>query len=169
MVHQPRFWLFLFLASCFSSPGRGQESPAPAPDRPSWVEAMARVHARFRGKAGTFAHFGDSITESLAFWTPLKYERKNGSPEMEHAFQKVDAYLRPECWRDWKGPEFGNQGGKQSDGQTRTSLPGSRSSTPKWRWSCSGPMISAMSRWSIIASAYARWYGDASTTGRWSS
>ena len=63
-------------------------------------------------QGGTFAHFGDSITDSLAFWTPLKYERKNAPPEMERAFRKVDAYLRPECWRDWKGPEFGNQGGQ---------------------------------------------------------
>jgi hypothetical protein len=31
---------------------------------------------------------------------------------MEAAFRRVDLYLRPECWRDWKGPEFGNQGGQ---------------------------------------------------------
>ena len=31
---------------------------------------------------------------------------------MEHAFRLVEAHLRPECWRDWKGPEFGNQGGR---------------------------------------------------------
>jgi hypothetical protein len=73
---------------------------------------MADVHARFRGRPGTFAHFGDSITESLAFWTPLKYARKNAPPGMEQAFRRVDAHLRPECWRGWKGPDFGNQGGQ---------------------------------------------------------
>ena len=73
---------------------------------------MVRVHARFRGRPGTFAHFGDSITETLAFWTPLKNARKGASPEMEQSFRRVEAYLRPECWRDWKGPEFGNQGGR---------------------------------------------------------
>jgi hypothetical protein len=73
---------------------------------------MARVHARFRGRPGTFAHFGDSITETLAFWVPLKDRRKNASLEMEHAFQVVETHLHPECWRDWKGPEFGNQGGR---------------------------------------------------------
>ena len=31
---------------------------------------------------------------------------------MADAFRRVEAYLRPECWRDWKGPEFGNQGGR---------------------------------------------------------
>ena len=25
---------------------------------------------------------------------------------------RAEAYLRPECWRDWKGPEHGNQGGQ---------------------------------------------------------
>jgi len=95
-----------------STPGRGEDAPVAVAARPAWGEAMARVHARFRGKAGTFAHFGDSITETLAFWTPLKYEHKNAPPEMERALRKVEAYLRPECWRDWKGPEFGNQGGQ---------------------------------------------------------
>jgi lysophospholipase L1-like esterase len=70
------------------------------------------VHARFRGRPGTFAQFGDSITETLAFWAPLKHTRKNASPRMERAFRRVEAYLRPECWAEWKGPEFGNQGGQ---------------------------------------------------------
>jgi hypothetical protein len=70
------------------------------------------VHARFRGRPGTFAHFGDSITETLAFWAPLKAARKNAPPKMEAAFRQVESYLRPECWHDWKGPEFGNQGGQ---------------------------------------------------------
>jgi hypothetical protein len=71
-----------------------------------------RVHARFHGRPGTFAHFGDSITETLAYWAPLKNRRENAPAKMEHAFRRVEAYLRPECWRDWKGPEFGNQGGQ---------------------------------------------------------
>ena len=33
-------------------------------------------------------------------------------PELEAAFARVKAYLRPECWRDWKGPEFGNEGSR---------------------------------------------------------
>ncbi len=110
MVGRARLLLFMAFLTSTSSPGRGQDTPVAVLARPSWGEAMARVHAQFRGKAGTFAHFGDSITETLAFWTPLKYERKNAPPEMERAFRKVDTYLRPECWRDWKGPEFGNQG-----------------------------------------------------------
>jgi lysophospholipase L1-like esterase len=74
------------------------------------AEAMRAVHARFKGKPGTFAQFGDSITETLAYWTPLLYDPKGMSPEMTKARDQVQAYLRKECWRDWKGPEFGNQG-----------------------------------------------------------
>jgi hypothetical protein len=77
-----------------------------------WVEAMAGVHARFNGRKGTFAHFGDSITVTLAFWTPLLYSRKNAPPEMEKAYELVSSHVAKECWRDWKGGRFGNDGGQ---------------------------------------------------------
>jgi hypothetical protein len=89
-----------------------QELGPAQPEGRDWRREMMRVHARFHGRPGTFAHFGDSITETLAFWTPLKQARKEASPKMEQAFRRVEAYMRPECWRDWKGPEFGNQGGR---------------------------------------------------------
>src|SRR5438128_10925 len=40
-----------------------------------WRVHLKKVHARFTGRKGTFAHFGDSITDTMAFWTPLQYER----------------------------------------------------------------------------------------------
>src|SRR5437588_20808 len=87
----------------------GDEKPR---DAPAWRESIPAVHARFKGQRGTFAHFGDSITETLAFWAPLREARKNAPPEMERAYTRVDAHLRPECWREWKGPTYGNQGGQ---------------------------------------------------------
>ena len=75
-----------------------------------WLETAGKVHANFSGRQGTFAQFGDSITVTLAFWTPLLYKRKNVSPEMEQAYQEVKKYLQKECWRDWKGPKYGNEG-----------------------------------------------------------
>jgi hypothetical protein len=80
----------------------------------AWVGAMQAVHAKFKGQKGTLAHFGDSITVTQAFWTPMLYGRKNASPGFERDFQAVKAYLKPECWRDWKGPEYGSEGGKTS-------------------------------------------------------
>jgi hypothetical protein len=72
---------------------------------------LREVHGKFKGKAGTFACFGDSITVTMAFWTPLLYGRKNAPPEMEKAFALVKGHQREECWRGWKGPEYGNEGG----------------------------------------------------------
>jgi len=92
----------------FGQAGAAQEA-VPSPD---WADAMREVHARFDGIPGTLACFGDSITDTMAFWAPLPYERKNAPPDMEEAFTAVNDYLQPECWRDWKGPEFGNQGGQ---------------------------------------------------------
>ncbi len=77
---------------------------------PSWAAPMREAHARFQGRKGTLALFGDSITVSLAFWAGLPHDRKNASREMEEAFATVNAYLRPECWREWRGPEYGNEG-----------------------------------------------------------
>jgi hypothetical protein len=101
--------LVLLPAALGVPPGRAEDASR------SWAEAARRTHAKFTGRAGTFAQFGDSITVTMAFWTPLQSERRNAPPALEQAFRRVDAYLRPECWRDWKGPEFGSDGGKTID------------------------------------------------------
>jgi hypothetical protein len=85
---------------------------AAQPDSSGWRAAMAGVHARFRGRTGTFAHFGDSITVSLAFWSPLQHDRRQAPPELERAYRLVANRMRPECWQGWKGPDFGNEGGQ---------------------------------------------------------
>ena len=87
---------------------RGDDKPREEPD---WVEAMAAVHARFKGKQGTFAQFGDSITVSMAFWSPLQNEPKNMSPSAARAHRRVRDYMSADCWSQWKGPEYGNEGG----------------------------------------------------------
>ncbi|MHB1035877.1 MAG: GDSL-type esterase/lipase family protein [Pirellulales bacterium] len=102
---------FAALVPAASRPADGaSQTPADA-----WVAPMRAVHAKFTGQPGTFAHFGDSITVTLAYWTPLLYTRNNAPPEMEQAFALVKKRLRPECWRDWKGPEFGNEGSMTID------------------------------------------------------
>jgi parallel beta-helix repeat protein len=95
----------LLAAACAAMPAVGQ-------DAADWRANLQRVHARFAGRSGTFAQFGDSITDTMAFWTPLLTARRNASPAMERAFDVVKAYQRPECWRDWKGPQFGSEGGQ---------------------------------------------------------
>lgn len=75
-----------------------------------WVEPMRKVHARFSGSAGTFAQFGDSITVTMAFWAPLASKPGRMPPEMARAYEIVTRHQKPECWRDWKGPDFGSNG-----------------------------------------------------------
>ena len=85
---------------------------AAARDVPPWVGPMKEVHAKFKGEAGSLALFGDSITVSQAFWTPLAYGPKNLSPEGTAALDLVKKHMQERCWREWRGPEFGNDGGQ---------------------------------------------------------
>jgi hypothetical protein len=75
-----------------------------------WIEPMKQVHSKFSGTPGTFAQFGDSITFSKAFWAPLADEPKNMSADARRAHARVKSFMMPECWREWRGPEFGNEG-----------------------------------------------------------
>lgn len=77
-----------------------------------WVEPMKRIHARFSGDPKTLALFGDSISVSLAFWAPLQGDPKGMSPEMAAAHKRVKEYMARQCWNEWRGPEFGNEGQK---------------------------------------------------------
>jgi lysophospholipase L1-like esterase len=71
---------------------------------------MAKVHAKFTGKPGTFAQFGDSITVTMAYWAPLAGEPEKMSADMEKAHARVKKYMHPDCWSRWKGPDFGSNG-----------------------------------------------------------
>lgn len=108
-----RFLCFGLLTSmlfmCDAPSASDAAEPASKPD--VWVAPMKKVHAKFTGTHGTFAQFGDSITVTMAFWTPLEGTPKNMPPEMAAAHQLVKKNMKPECWRQWKGPEFGSNGG----------------------------------------------------------
>jgi lysophospholipase L1-like esterase len=98
--------LVLTLLSCaLLLPGVSKAEEAAA-----WVEPMKRVHARFTGNPGTLALLGDSISVSMAFWAPLRGEPKGMSPEMAAAHERVKEYLAPQCWAEWRGPDYGNNG-----------------------------------------------------------
>src|SRR5438045_9646834 len=77
-------------------------------DEPAWVAPMKQVHAKFTGKAGAFANFGDSITVTMAYWAPLRYEHKNLDAAGQKAFEVVNGYMLTDCWDKWKGPDFGS-------------------------------------------------------------
>jgi hypothetical protein len=78
---------------------------------PPWVPAMRETRQRFSGKPGTLALFGDSISVSLAFWAPLSSSPRGLSPELQADLKLVNSHIDPACWREWRGAEFGNEGG----------------------------------------------------------
>jgi len=85
--------------------------PARAAD-PDWVAPMKEVHAKFTGTPGTLALFGDSITNSLAFWAPLETSPEPPDAETAAALGTVRKHMKAESWRKWRGPAFGNEGSK---------------------------------------------------------
>ena len=69
IVMSPLVALPLLAAICTSSAAGAQLGRSDD----AWVPAMKAVHEKFKGERGTYAHFGDSITVSRAFWFGLKY------------------------------------------------------------------------------------------------
>ena len=105
-LRQPTIELAIGLLSFLVLNASAAEQAAAA----AWIEPMKQVHSRFSGAKGTFAEFGDSITVTMAFWTPLAVEPKNVTADARRAHTQVKNFMKPECWSKWKGPEFGNNG-----------------------------------------------------------
>jgi parallel beta-helix repeat protein len=78
------------------------------------VEAMRNVHADFEGQKGYVAQFGDSITYSMAFWTPIGWDAPEKFLTVDDGLPKTPKETR---WRDHvkgtrdKGPKFANYSG----------------------------------------------------------
>ena len=70
----------------------------------AWIKPMSAIHKNFKGKPGTVALYGDSITYSSHFWEPIKDGVVNCS---DIDTKKLISYISPECWK-WKGKENGN-------------------------------------------------------------
>ncbi|WP_088254409.1 SGNH/GDSL hydrolase family protein [Fimbriiglobus ruber] len=100
-----------FRLACFIAAFTSATVPARGAD-PAWVVPMKKVHAKFTGTPGTFALFGDSITTSLAFWAPWPYAPKTLDAETAKSLEVVRGHMKEDCWRKWRGPEFGSEGGK---------------------------------------------------------
>jgi len=81
---------------------------------PYWVESMKAAHAGFRGNTGYVAQLGDSITYSMAFWTPIGWDEPDRYLTAADGLPKRPEQKR---WRDTlkgfrdKGPEHGNFSG----------------------------------------------------------
>jgi lysophospholipase L1-like esterase len=83
-------------------------------EEPYWAEPMRKVHQGFDGNAGYVAQLGDSITYSMAFWTPIGWDEPDQYLTRDDGLPKRPVEKR---WRDTlsgfrdKGPEHGNYSG----------------------------------------------------------
>jgi hypothetical protein len=90
----------------------GVSPAARAEEPPAWVGPMKAVHSKFTGKPGTLALFGDSITVSQAFWSPLAYAPKDLPDPLGKNVALVKKHMIDDCWSKWRGAEYGSDGGK---------------------------------------------------------
>jgi len=82
---------------------------------PAWAENVKKIHASFKGTPGQVAQFGDSITFTMAFFTPMLYQPSNVPADLAPTLKWMVEYIQKPCWRDIKGGEWGNQSGTTSD------------------------------------------------------
>jgi len=95
------------------------EVKAALPPGDYWVEPMREAHKRFKGKPGTLAMYGDSITVTMAYlanysWAG-KIQPKNCPADVQQEMDLVAKYANLRLWREWKGGEWGNTGMMRSD------------------------------------------------------
>ena len=78
------------------------------------VDAMKKVHSGFKGDPGMVAQFGDSITYSMAFWSPMSWDAPDKHLLSDDGLPKTPKNKR---WLDTikgarnKGPKFANYSG----------------------------------------------------------
>ena len=81
---------------------------------PEVIAAMKKVHARHKGEEGYVAQFGDSITYSMAFWSPMSWDAADKYLTTDDGLPRTPGKKR---WRDYvrgardKGPKFANYSG----------------------------------------------------------
>ncbi|MGB6044779.1 MAG: GDSL-type esterase/lipase family protein [Pirellulales bacterium] len=92
-----------------------------------WVRPMQEVHQDFTGLPGTIARFGDSITNSLAFFAPLEFSHQNTSAADAEALTWIQQYLPTDVWNWQISASNGAAGGTTSSWPLEpTAVPGDR-------------------------------------------
>lgn len=91
-----------------------EERMKPGIQTPDVLNAMRKVHASFKGQQGYVAQFGDSITFSMAFWSPMSWDNPGRFITEDDGSPASPAKVR---WRDYvqgardKGPKHANYSG----------------------------------------------------------
>ena len=82
----------------------------PRADDPASVKPTES--SRWLQKPGTLALFGDSITDTKAFWAPLTFAPKDVPADVAKSLAVVKKHMLDDCWGKWRGGDFGNDGGQ---------------------------------------------------------
>ena len=124
-----RPYLEITLSPAIEGTPKPIRAAAALPEGDYWIEPMREVHKRFKGKSGTLAQYGDSITVSMAFLAyrfaknapkdiaPPRKELalKNTSPQVRKELDVVDKFSDRHLWWRWKGAQWGCTGQMMSD------------------------------------------------------
>ena len=75
----------------------------------AWIEEMKTVHANFKGTKGSFAIFGDSISDTKAYMAALAWGMPTfENDEQKKHFETLKNYTDMKKFHSNKGPKFGN-------------------------------------------------------------
>lgn len=90
-------------------------SPAVAQETWDWATPMQYVAQDWAGGTqGSFSQFGDSISDTNAYFTPLRYSHSNVQPEDQVKLDWLQNWINPNSW-NWKGSSWGNLSGTTVD------------------------------------------------------
>lgn len=110
-----RFSFVLYLLQLLNLSAMAAEPATALGEQPDEVwEAMRKVREGFQGEPGYVAQFGDSITYSMAFWSPLGWDEPQKYLTGDDGLPQSPKDSR---WRDYirgtrdKGPKFANYSG----------------------------------------------------------
>lgn len=106
----PTLLVLVVAAAPVSGDDIGRPAPA-ATSRPDWRPHARQVHAKFTGKPNTIGQYGDSITNSRAFFSNMFWGQFKFANEDDKALLARFRQAVPRQCADWKEPRHGNLGG----------------------------------------------------------
>ncbi|MFT4549379.1 MAG: hypothetical protein ACI8XO_002599 [Verrucomicrobiales bacterium] len=96
------------------SPATGEKRNQSRKIEPEVITKMRKVHAGFKGQEGYVTQFGDSITYSMAFWSPMSWDDPSKYLTTDDGLPKTPAQT---SWKNTikgardKGKKFANYSG----------------------------------------------------------
>jgi len=108
-----RFILFTLLTTLLTSSPEMASAENPPQEKlaPDVLERAREIHAKFEGQKGYVAQFGDSITYSMAFWSPMSWDDPAKYLPADDDAQPLASWKNIIKGARDKGEKFGNYSG----------------------------------------------------------